>query len=58
MMVGGTQLRDFSVPTRYNPSGSNAGLATGDRGIDINLAFVPWPCRPTAGRSARLPKTP
>ncbi len=39
MTVGGAHLRDFNVPARYNPSGTNAGLSAGDRGIYNNLAF-------------------
>ncbi len=39
MNVNGTHVRDFPVPARYNPAGSNSGLTAGDRGIYNNLAF-------------------
>ena len=39
MSLGGVHLRDFAVPDRYKPAGSNSGLAAGDRGIYNNLAF-------------------
>lgn len=39
MALDGSHLRDFGVPTAYQPSGSAAGTATGDRGIRNNLAF-------------------
>ncbi|MBL8382712.1 MAG: esterase-like activity of phytase family protein [Burkholderiales bacterium] len=39
MTVAGAHLRDFAVPARYNPAGSNAGTAAGDSGIYNNLAF-------------------
>jgi hypothetical protein len=35
MSAGGSHVRDFSVPTRYNP----AGLGAADPGIRNNLAF-------------------
>jgi len=37
--LGGVHVRDFAVPDRYKPAGSNSGLAVGDRGIYNNLAF-------------------
>lgn len=39
MNLNGTHVRDFSVPTRFNPSGTNGGLTAGDKGIYNNLAF-------------------
>ena len=39
MSLGGKHLRDFAVPDRYKPAGSNSGLVAGDRGIYNNLAF-------------------
>ncbi len=39
MTVGGAHVRDFSVPGRYNPLGTDAGTSVGDRGIYNNLAF-------------------
>jgi hypothetical protein len=37
--LDGSYGRDFAVPVRYNPSGSNTGLTPGDRGVYNNLAF-------------------
>jgi hypothetical protein len=37
--VGGAFVRDFAVPTAFNPVGSAAGTAPGDGGIRNNLAF-------------------
>lgn len=37
--LDGSYGRDFAVPARYNPSGSNTGLTPGDRGVYNNLAF-------------------
>jgi hypothetical protein len=39
MNTNGTYLRDFSVPSHYNPVGSNSGLTAGDSGVFNNLAF-------------------
>lgn len=39
MRLDGTHVRDFAVPTAFVPAGSAAGTATGDRGINNNLAF-------------------
>lgn len=39
MRLDGSHVRDFSVPTAYQPVGSPAGTAAGDRGIVNNLAF-------------------
>lgn len=39
MTLGGGALRDFTVPTAFNPVGSVAGTAPGDGGIRNNLAF-------------------
>ncbi|MDQ3187188.1 MAG: esterase-like activity of phytase family protein [Pseudomonadota bacterium] len=39
MNLDGSHSRDFAVPARYNPRGSNIGLFPGDRGIYNNLAF-------------------
>lgn len=39
MNTDGTHVRDFAVPGRYNPVGSNSGLTVGDKGIYNNLAF-------------------
>jgi hypothetical protein len=39
MTGAGSYVRDFSVPTRFAPSGSVAGSAVGDSGIRNNLAF-------------------
>lgn len=39
MRLDGTHVRDFAVPTAFLPAGSAAGTATGDRGINNNLAF-------------------
>jgi hypothetical protein len=39
MTTTGTAVRDFNVPTRYNPVGSAAGTTPGDTGIRNNLAF-------------------
>lgn len=39
MTVAGTHVREFAVPARFNPAGSNAGLTAGDSGIYNNLAF-------------------
>jgi len=38
MNLNGIRVRDFSVPARYDPSGSATGLASGDKGIYNNLA--------------------
>lgn len=37
--LGGAYVRDFAVPSYYQPSGSAAGTAVGDVGIRNNLAF-------------------
>lgn len=39
MSPEGNHVRDFAVPTYFNPVGSNNGLAAGDAGIYNNLAF-------------------
>lgn len=39
MALDGSFVRDFAVPSYYNPSGSAAGTAAGDAGIYNNLAF-------------------
>ncbi len=39
MTLAGGALRDFTVPTTFNPVGSVAGTAPGDGGIRNNLAF-------------------
>ena len=39
MRLDGSHVRDFSVPTAYQPIGSPAGTTAGDRGIVNNLAF-------------------
>ena len=39
MRLDGSHVREFSVPTAYQPAGSVAGNTTGDRGIANNLAF-------------------
>jgi hypothetical protein len=39
MNLDGSYSRDFSVPPRYNPAGSNTGLTAGDKGVYNNLAF-------------------
>jgi hypothetical protein len=39
MTSTGVFVRDFAVPTRYQPVGSVAGNQAGDRGIANNLAF-------------------
>jgi hypothetical protein len=39
MNAGGSWVRDFAVPTAFNPVGSVAGTAAGDSGIRNNLAF-------------------
>lgn len=39
MTLGGSHVRDFSVPARHNPQGSTAGTTAGDSGIRNNLAF-------------------
>ena len=39
MTLAGGALRDFAVPTTFNPVGSVAGTAPGDGGIRNNLAF-------------------
>ena len=39
MNPDGSHSRDFEVPARYHPNGSNMGLFPGDRGIYNNLAF-------------------
>lgn len=39
MNLDGSHVREFSVPTRYNPVGSTSGLIAGDQGIYNNLAF-------------------
>ena len=39
MTPGGSWVRSFDVPARYNPAGSVAGTAVGDSGIRNNLAF-------------------
>lgn len=39
MDLNGSHVRDFAVPAYYNPSGSAAGLSSGDQGIRNNLAF-------------------
>jgi hypothetical protein len=39
MNLNGSYVRDFAVPTHYNPSGSNGALTAGDKGIRNNLAF-------------------
>ena len=37
--LAGVHVRDFAVPARYNPVGSNSGFTAGDSGIYNNLAF-------------------
>ncbi|MDN5881001.1 MAG: esterase-like activity of phytase family protein, partial [Nitrosospira sp.] len=39
MNPDGSHSRDFAVPVRYHPRGSNIGIFPGDRGIYNNLAF-------------------
>ena len=39
MALDGSYLRDFAVPSYYNPVGSAAGTAPADTGIYNNLAF-------------------
>jgi hypothetical protein len=39
MTTGGSYLRDYSVPSAFLPVGSAAGTASGDAGINNNLAF-------------------
>lgn len=39
MNLNGSYVRDFAVPTYYNPSGSASALTAGDTGIRNNLAF-------------------
>lgn len=39
MALGGSYLRDFAVPTAFNPAGTVAGTTPGDSGIRNNLAF-------------------
>jgi hypothetical protein len=39
MRLDGSAVRDFAVPARYLPSGSNSGGASGDKGVYNNLAF-------------------
>lgn len=39
MNLDGSHVRDFAVPSYFNPVGSNNGLAAGDVGIYNNLAF-------------------
>ncbi|WP_026601569.1 esterase-like activity of phytase family protein [Methylomonas sp. 11b] len=39
MNLNGSYVRDFAVPTYYNPSGSVSALNAGDTGIRNNLAF-------------------
>lgn len=39
MTLAGAHVREFAVPARFNPAGSNAGLTAGDSGIYNNLAF-------------------
>lgn len=39
MRLDGSHVREFSVPTAYQPAGSAAGTTAGDRGINNNLAF-------------------
>jgi len=39
MTAAGSHVRDFSVPTRYQPAGTAGGTAAGDSGIFNNLAF-------------------
>ncbi|TPQ29033.1 esterase-like activity of phytase family protein [Methylomonas koyamae] len=39
MNLNGSYVRDFAVPTYYNPSGSAIALTAGDKGIRNNLAF-------------------
>jgi hypothetical protein len=39
MRLDGSHVRDFTAPTAYLPTGSAAGTASGDRGIQNNLAF-------------------
>jgi hypothetical protein len=39
MRLDGSAVRDFAVPTRYLPSGSNGGGTVGDKGVYNNLAF-------------------
>ncbi|MFN0184501.1 MAG: esterase-like activity of phytase family protein [Aquabacterium sp.] len=39
MTMNGVHVRDFTVPGRFRPVGSNAGNQPGDRGIVNNLAF-------------------
>ena len=39
MTLDGKPAGEFPVPSYYNPSGSAAGIATGDMGVYNNLAF-------------------
>lgn len=39
MRPDGSWVRDFAVPGKFNPVGSNNGLSVGDKGIYNNLAF-------------------
>lgn len=39
MNMDGSPVRDFTVPGRYHPSGSAAGLAAGNKGVHNNLGF-------------------
>lgn len=39
MNLDGSHVREFTVPNRYQPTGSTSGLVAGDRGIYNNLAF-------------------
>ncbi|WP_020482714.1 esterase-like activity of phytase family protein [Methylomonas sp. MK1] len=39
MNLNGSYVRDFAVPSYYNPSGSVSALNAGDTGIRNNLAF-------------------
>lgn len=39
MSLDGSHVREFGVPTAYQPSGSVVGTTVGDRGINNNLAF-------------------
>jgi hypothetical protein len=39
MTMGGSAIRDFAVPSAFNPAGSVSGGTPGDSGIRNNLAF-------------------
>ncbi len=39
MKIDGSHLRDFAVPTIFNPAGTVAGNDAADRGVRNNLAF-------------------